>query len=195
VQFLTDAWTRCTACDGRRYNRETLEVRFGGRTIAEVLEMSVSEAAQAYRNFQKLSERLNVLESVGLGYLRLGQAANTLSGGEAQRLKLSLELARRQQGGTLYLLDEPTTGLHWVDIQKLTDVLFRLRDAGNTIIIIEHNLDVMALADWVVDIGPGGGPAGGTVTASGPPEEIADSPHLPTGRALAAFLARRRQRK
>lgn len=190
MQFLSDAYVVCPSCNGKRYNRETLEIRFAGRTIADVLEMSISDAAKLFKSFPKLAERLNMLDEVGLGYLRLGQPATTLSGGEAQRLKLSLELAKRQQGVTLYLLDEPTTGLHWVDIQRLADVLFRLRDAGNTVIVIEHNLDLMALADWIVDLGPGGGPDGGRIVGEGPPEKIIERTDTPTGRVLARKLSR-----
>ncbi|TVR50252.1 MAG: excinuclease ABC subunit UvrA [Puniceicoccaceae bacterium] len=182
--FMSDAYSECPACGGRRYNRETLEVRFAGRSIADVLEMSVSEARMLFRNLPKLAEKLDTLEAVGLGYLKLGQPANTLSGGEAQRIKLSLELSKRQQGRSLYLLDEPTTGLHWADIQKLLDLLFRLRDAGNTVILIEHHLDVIRLADWVVDLGPGGGRDGGAVVFAGRPEELAGVEASATGAAL-----------
>ncbi len=168
MQFLADVYAECPSCHGARYNRETLEVRFKGINIAEALELTVSEALEVFRNQPKLVAKLETLQAVGLGYVRLGQAANTLSGGEAQRIKLSLELSRRNQGDALYILDEPTTGLHWIDIQHLVDLLFRLRDAGNTIIIIEHNLDVIRLADWVVDLGPGGGKEGGDLIYSGP---------------------------
>jgi len=161
MQFLADAFAECPSCHGARYNRETLEVRFRGLNIAEVLNLTVDQAMEVFARHPKMLTRLETLQAVGLGYLRLGQAANTLSGGEAQRLKLSLELSKRSFGGTLYLLDEPTTGLHWIDIQNLMDLLFRLRDAGNTILIIEHNLDVIGMADWILDLGPGGGAAGG----------------------------------
>jgi len=187
MQFMADAYTECPSCRGQRYNRETLEIRFHGYSIADVLAMSVSEARQLFRNFQRVVEILDTLEAVGLGYLALGQSATTLSGGEAQRLKLSLELSKKQQGRTLYILDEPTTGLHWVDVQKLLDLLFKLRDAGNTIIVIEHNLDVMNLADWLVDLGPGGGRAGGEVVYAGPREGILREPRSVTGQALAKW--------
>jgi excinuclease ABC subunit A len=180
MQFLADVYTECPSCHGARYNRETLEVRYRGLNIAEVLDLSVDEALRVFARHPKIQPRLETLHSVGLGYLRLGQAANTLSGGEAQRLKLSLELGKRLTGRTLYILDEPTTGLHWVDVQKLMDLLFKLRDAGvegasgggNTIIVIEHHLDVLRLADWVVDLGPGGGVEGGELLFAGPPERL-----------------------
>src|ERR1022692_1270096 len=153
MQFMADAYAPCTSCGGRRYNRETLEVLFHGKSIADVLDMTVREAIQLFRNIPRVIDKLQTLDAVGLGYLALGQSAVTLSGGEAQRLKLSLELSKRQQGANLYILDEPTTGLHWVDIQRLMDLLFRLRDAGNTILVIEHNLSVINLADWIIDLG------------------------------------------
>ena len=167
MQFMADAYAPCTSCGGRRFNRETLEILFHGRSIADVLDMTVREAIGLFRNIPRVIDKLATLEAVGLGYLTLGQSATTLSGGEAQRLKLSLELSRRQQGANLYILDEPTTGLHWVDIQRLMDLLFRLRDAGNTLIVIEHNLDVIRLADWIIDLGPGGGKDGGGLVFSG----------------------------
>lgn len=186
MQFLADVYAECPSCRGARYNRETLEVRFRGLNIADVLALSIDDAVRVFARHPKIQPRLETLQSVGLGYLRLGQAANTLSGGEAQRLKLSLELGKRILGRTLYILDEPTTGLHWVDIQKLMDLLFKLRDAGNTILVIEHNLDVIRLADWLVDLGPGGGLHGGRVVYAGTPEAIADCGESQTGRALAA---------
>jgi len=184
MQFLADVYAECPSCRGARYNRETLEVRYRGLNIAEVLELSVDEALKVFSRHPKMQPRLETLRSVGLGYLRLGQAANTLSGGEAQRLKLSLELGKRILGHTLYILDEPTTGLHWVDVQKLMDLLFMLRDAGNTVLIIEHQLDVVRLADWVVDLGPGGGSEGGELLFAGAPEAFASCPASATGRAL-----------
>jgi excinuclease ABC subunit A len=168
MQFLADVYVECPACHGKRYNRETLEVRYKGLNIAEALELTVDEAGDLFKAVPKLARKLDTMKAVGLGYLRLGQGANTLSGGEAQRLKLSLELSKRSGGGVLYILDEPTTGLHWVDIQLLLDLLFKLRDAGNTVIVIEHNVDVIRLADWVVDLGPGGGRNGGRLLYSGP---------------------------
>lgn len=184
MQFLTDVFAECPSCQGARYNRETLEVRFKGLNIAEVLALTIEEAAELFSNNPKVHPRLSTLVSVGLGYLKLGQAANTLSGGEAQRLKLSLELGKRVASSTLYILDEPTTGLHWSDIQKLLDLLYRLRDAGNTIIVIEHHLDVIRLADWVLDLGPGGGDAGGDLVYSGEPSGLIECKPSVTGRCL-----------
>lgn len=189
MKFLADAYTECPSCAGKRYNRETLEVRFKGYNIAEALSLTVDEAAVLFKNIPRVAARLNTLQAVGLGYLQLGQAANTLSGGEAQRLKLSSELSRRNAGQMLYLLDEPTTGLHWDDIQHLMDLLFRLRDQGNTVIIIEHNLDVIRLADWVIDMGPAGGRMGGEVVFSGPVEELMEVEASLTGAALKAANA------
>jgi excinuclease ABC subunit A len=181
---MADAYAPCPSCAGRRFNRETLEILFHGKSIADVLEMTVREAIGLFRNIPKIMDRLETLSAVGLGYLRLGQSATTLSGGEAQRLKLSLELSKRQQGDTLYILDEPTTGLHWVDIQHLMDLLFKLRDAGNTLIVIEHNLDVIHLADWLIDLGPGGGTAGGEIIYAGPRAGLEKAPATQSGRSL-----------
>ena len=189
MQFMADAYAPCPSCSGRRFNRETLEILFHGKSIADVLDMTVRDAMMLFRNIPRVMDKLETLNAVGLGYLTLGQSATTLSGGEAQRLKLSLELSKRQQGGTLYILDEPTTGLHWVDIQHLMDLLFKLRDAGNTLIVIEHNLDVIALADWVIDLGPGGGSAGGEIVASGPVADIEAAPRSLTGAALKRWRA------
>lgn len=195
MQFLSDVYTVCPSCEGKRYNRETLEVRFKGLNMAEVLALTVDEARTFFRAIPKLQQKLGTLSEVGLGYLQLGQPANTLSGGEAQRLRLSLELSRRQQGGTLYLLDEPTTGLHWADIQHLLDVLHRLRDAGNTIVLIEHHLDVIDLADWIIDLGPGGGDAGGDLLYAGPRAgfEQAAPEASATARCLRDHLLRRKR--
>ncbi len=184
MQFMPDAYAPCPSCGGRRFNRETLEVLFHGKSIADVLDLSVRDALKLFRNLPRVVDKLETLDAVGLGYLTLGQSATTLSGGEAQRIKLSLELSRRQQGSTLYILDEPTTGLHWSDIQKLMDLLFRLRDAGNTVIIIEHNLDVIHLADWLIDLGPGGGSHGGELIYAGPREGIEAEERSLTGAAL-----------
>jgi excinuclease ABC subunit A len=184
MQFMADAYAPCPSCAGRRFNRETLEILFHGKSIADVLDMTVREAIALFRNIPRVMDKLATLEAVGLGYLTLGQSATTLSGGEAQRIKLSLELSKRQQGSTLYILDEPTTGLHWTDIQKLMDLLFKLRDAGNTVIIIEHNLDVINLADWLIDLGPGGGREGGELIYAGPRPEIEAAPRSLTGAAL-----------
>lgn len=167
MQFMADVYTECPSCQGRRYNRETLDVRFKGFSIADVLAMSVDEALQVFEKQPRIAEKLRTLADVGMGYVKLGQPATTLSGGEAQRIKLSLELSKRQQGETLYILDEPTTGLHWIDVQRLMDLLFKLRDAGNTVLIIEHDLDVIRMADWVVELGPVGGDSGGEIVYAG----------------------------
>jgi len=188
MQFLADVYVECESCQGKRYNRETLEVRYRGRSISEVLDLTVAEAKEIFAKHPPVFNKLETLDAVGLGYLKLGQAANTLSGGEAQRLKLSLELSRKQNGRTLYLLDEPTTGLHWLDIQKLLDLLFKLRDSGNTLVIIEHNLDVIRLADHVIEIGPSGGRFGGKLIFEGTPEKLAKK-DTPTGKFLAKHLA------
>ena len=194
MQFMADAYAPCPSCAGRRFNRETLEILFHGHSIADVLNMTVRDAIGVFKNIPKIMDKLQTLDAVGLGYLALGQSATTLSGGEAQRLKLSLELSKRQQGRVLYVLDEPTTGLHWVDIQHLMDLLFKLRDAGNTLIVIEHNLDVINLADWLIDLGPGGGTAGGEIVYAGPRMGIerdaaTKSGRSLTGRALAKWAA------
>lgn len=186
MHFLADVYVTCDQCHGKRYNAETLEITFKGRNIAEVLEMTVSEAARFFGKASAIATKIITLEECGLGYIRLGQAGNTLSGGEAQRIKLSAELARRATGRTLYVLDEPTTGLHFADIQTLLGVLFRLRDAGNTLIVIEHHLDVIRCADWIIDLGPGGGNEGGHIVATGTPEEVMRVSESPTGRFLKA---------
>ncbi len=191
MHFLPDVYIVCEECHGRRYNRETLEVTFKGRSIADVLAMTVDEAVDFFQFHRRLQSRLELLRDVGLGYLRLGQSATTLSGGEAQRIKIAFELAKTPTGRTLYLLDEPTTGLHFEDVARLLEVLFRLRAGGNTVLVIEHNLDVLKSADWIIDLGPEGGPAGGHVVAEGPPEEIARTAASHTGRFLAPFLAAR----
>ncbi len=195
MQFMADAYTPCPSCAGRRFNRETLEVRFHGHSIADVLDLTVRDAMELFRAVPRLMEKLTTLEAVGLGYLQLGQPATTLSGGEAQRLKLSLELSKRAQGRTLYILDEPTTGLHWTDIQRLMDLLFQLRDAGNTVVVIEHNLDVLNVADWLIDLGPGGGPDGGRIVYAGPRAGIEQAAESHTGRALVEWAARPRVAK
>ncbi len=195
MHFLPDAYVTCDACRGMRYNRETLEIRYKGRSIHEVLEMTVEDALTFFRNIPALQTRLNTLNDVGLSYLRLGQNATTLSGGEAQRVKLARELAKRSTGRTLYLLDEPTTGLHFRDIEQLLAVLLRLRDEGNTIVVIEHNLDVIKTADWVIDLGPEGGAGGGQLVAAGTPEEVARMPQSHTGRYLRRVLQPDRSRR
>jgi excinuclease ABC subunit A len=188
MHFIADIYVPCDVCRGKRYNRETLEVRYKGRNIHEVLEMPVTEAADFFGAVPALARKLQTLIDVGLGYVRLGQSATTLSGGEAQRVKLSLELSKRETGRTLYILDEPTTGLHFHDIRLLLGVLHRLRDAGNTVVVIEHNLDVIKTADWIVDLGPEGGEGGGRIVAAGTPEEIAANPASHTGRYLKQAL-------
>jgi excinuclease ABC subunit A len=188
MHFLPDAYVTCDACRGMRYNRETLEIRYKGRNIHEVLELTVEDAAVFFRNVPALQSRLQTLLDVGLAYVRLGQNATTLSGGEAQRVKLARELAKRSTGRTLYILDEPTTGLHFQDIEQLLAVLQRLRDEGNTIVVIEHNLDVIKTADWVIDLGPEGGGGGGQIVAAGTPEDVARVPGSHTGRYLARTL-------
>jgi excinuclease ABC subunit A len=188
LHFLADIYVPCDVCRGKRYNRETLEIRYKGRNIHEVLEMPVAEAADFFGAVPALARKLQTLIDVGLGYVRLGQSATTLSGGEAQRVKLSLELSKRATGRTLYILDEPTTGLHFHDIRLLLDVLHRLRDAGNSVVVIEHNLDVIKTADWIVDLGPEGGEGGGRIVAAGTPEDIAANPASHTGRYLGPAL-------
>ena len=190
MHFLADVYVECEVCHGRRYNRETLEVTYKGKNIADVLELTIDEAARFFRAVPTLSDKLETMLQVGLGYLRLGQSATTLSGGEAQRLKLATELARRATGRTVYILDEPTTGLHFADIHKLLEVLMRLRDARNTLIVIEHNLEVVKVADWVIDLGPEGGDAGGRIVCEGTPEVIAACEESYTGRYLRGMLGR-----
>ena len=191
MHFLPDVYVECEVCHGQRYNRETLEITYKGKNIADVLDMTVDEAARFFRNVPSISEKLNSLLDVGLGYLRLGQAGTTLSGGEAQRVKLATELAKKATGRTLYILDEPTTGLHFADIEKLLQVLMKLRNAGNTVIVIEHNLEMIKCADWIIDLGPEGGEGGGDLVGAGPPEEIAALPVSHTGRYLQSMLEKK----
>jgi excinuclease ABC subunit A len=188
MNFLPAVYVTCEACGGKRYNRETLEIHYKGRNIADVLGMPVDEAVGFFRAVPKIHEPCRTLAEVGLGYIGLGQAATTLSGGEAQRIKLAAELSRRSTGRTLYILDEPTTGLHFHDVAKLLEVLFKLRATGNTLVVIEHNLDVIKTADWVLDLGPEGGAGGGRIIAEGPPETIAACEASHTGRFLQRFL-------
>ena len=190
MHFLPDVYVTCEQCAGRRYSRETLEITYKGRNIADVLDMTVDEAEEFFRAVPKLRDILQTLQDVGLGYIKIGQQATTLSGGEAQRVKLAGELAKRDTGRTLYILDEPTSGLHFADIAKLLEVLNKLRDAGNTVLIIEHNLDVVKSADWVIDLGPEGGTAGGKIVAEGTPEQIAQTPGSHTGEYLCPVLKR-----
>jgi len=191
MHFLPDVYVPCDVCKGRRYNRETLEIRYKGKNINEVLEMTVEDALDFFRHAPAIAPKLQTLMDVGLSYIRLGQNATTLSGGEAQRVKLAKELSKRSTGRTLYILDEPTTGLHFYDIEQLLGVLHRLRDEGNTIVVIEHNLDVIKTADWVIDLGPEGGAGGGTLVATGTPEEIAANEKSYTGKYLRPVLERK----
>ena len=188
MHFLPDVYIPCEQCKGKRYNRETLEILWKGHSIADVLEMSVSEGLEFFANQQSIARVLQTLYDVGLGYIRLGQPAPTLSGGEAQRVKLASELGRRSTGSTVYILDEPTTGLHFEDVRKLLGVLQRLVDAGNTVLVIEHNLDVIKSADWLIDLGPEGGDEGGRVVAEGTPEEVALVADSYTGKFLREML-------
>ncbi len=190
MHFLPDVYVQCDVCKGRRYNRETLEIRYKGRTIDEVLDLTIEDALGFFAPVQVIHRKLQTLMDVGLSYVRLGQSATTLSGGEAQRVKLSRELSKRDTGRTLYILDEPTTGLHFHDVKQLLDVLHRLRDHGNTVVVIEHNLDVIKTADWIIDLGPEGGDKGGEIIAAGTPEEIAADPRSHTGRFLKPLLER-----
>ncbi|HXX97507.1 MAG TPA: excinuclease ABC subunit UvrA, partial [Candidatus Bathyarchaeia archaeon] len=189
MQFLPDVYVTCDECKGKRYNSETLNVKYKGKTISEVLDMTVDEAAEFFRNVPVVEKKLQTLDQVGLGYIRLGQPATTLSGGEAQRIKLSAELSKRDTGRTLYILDEPTTGLHFADVSKLLSVLNTLVNLGNTVIVIEHNLDVIACADWIIDLGPEGGDGGGDIVVAGTPEEVASSRNSYTGRYLKPKLS------
>jgi excinuclease ABC subunit A len=188
MHFLADVYVECEVCRGRRYNRETLEITYKGKNIADILDMTVDEASRFFRNIPGISDKLLALEDVGLGYLHLGQSGTTLSGGEAQRIKLAAELAKKATGRTVYILDEPTTGLHFADIHKLLEVLLKLRDSGNTLIIIEHNLEVIKCADWVIDMGPEGGNGGGRIVAEGTPEDVAKVETSHTGRYLKRLL-------
>jgi excinuclease ABC subunit A len=188
MNFLPDVYVPCEVCHGARYNRETLEVHYKGKTISEVLDMSIEEATEFFEPISSIHRYLKTLVDVGLGYVRLGQPAPTLSGGEAQRVKLAAELQKRSTGRTVYILDEPTTGLHFEDIRKLLLVINGLVDKGNTVIVIEHNLDVIKTSDWIVDMGPEGGGGGGTVVATGTPEEVAAVSESYTGQFLAEML-------
>jgi excinuclease ABC subunit A len=191
MHFLPDVYVTCDTCKGKRYNRETLEVRFRGLSISEVLDLTVEDALAMFENQPRIAQKLATLNDVGLGYIHLGQSATTLSGGEAQRVKLATELSKRDTGRTLYILDEPTTGLHFEDVRMLLHVLHRLVDRGNTVLVIEHNLDVIKTADWIVDMGPDGGNRGGMVVAAGTPEEVVRVKASHTGHYLAPMLAGR----
>ena len=188
MQFLSDVYVECSACGGKRFNSETLNVRYKKHNIAEILDMTVDQAVDLFENVPPLKRKLATLQEVGLGYIKLGQPATTLSGGEAQRVKLASELCRIPRGHTMYILDEPTTGLHLADVDQLLKVLFKLRDMGNSVLVIEHNLDVIKTADHIIDIGPEGGSAGGKLIASGTPEEVAKNPKSHTGRYLKEYL-------
>jgi excinuclease ABC subunit A len=188
MHFLPDVYVPCEQCHGKRYNRETLEVKFKGKSIADVLDMAIEDALGFFEHIPKVRRRLETLNAVGLGYVRLGQPATTLSGGEAQRVKLATELSKIATGRTLYILDEPTTGLHFADVERLLEVLQRLVDAGNSVVVIEHNLDVIKSADRLIDMGPEGGEEGGMVIAEGTPEQVAAEPISHTGAFLAELV-------
>ena len=194
MHFLPDVYVPCDECKGKRYNRETLEIRYRGFNISEILDMTIEDACEQFKNIPVVARKLQTLMDVGLSYIRLGQSATTLSGGEAQRVKLAKELSKRSTGSTLYILDEPTTGLHFHDIAKLREVLQLLRDQGNTVVVIEHNLDVIKTADWIVDLGPEGGDGGGTLVAEGLPEDICEVKESYTGKYLAAMLKSKRKK-
>ena len=188
MHFLPDVYVPCEVCGGKRYNRETLEVHYKGKSIYDVLNMTVEEALTFFENVPSIRRKIETLYDVGLSYLRLGQPSTTLSGGEAQRIKLATELSKRSTGKTIYILDEPTTGLHFADVHKLTEILQRLASDGNTVVVIEHNLDVIKTADYIIDIGPEGGAKGGTVIAEGTPEEVALNPVSYTGKYIDMML-------
>ncbi len=190
MHFLPDVYVTCEECGGKRYNRETLEVKFKGHSIADVLDMTVEDAVEFFKAVPPIRDKMAMLWEVGLGYVKVGQQATTLSGGEAQRVKLAKELSRRSTGQTLYILDEPTTGLHFEDVRKLLEVLHRLVDQGNSVVVIEHNLDVIKTADWIIDMGPEGGVKGGQVVAEGTPEQVAKIAGSYTGQYLAPLLKR-----
>ena len=185
----------CEVCGGKRYNRETLDVKYKGKSIYDVLDMTVEEAVGFFENVPSIRRKIETMNDVGLSYIKLGQPSTTLSGGEAQRIKLATELSKRSTGKTIYILDEPTTGLHFADVHKLTEILHRLADGGNTVVVIEHNLDVIKTADYIIDIGPEGGDKGGTVIASGTPEEVAQSEGSYTGIYVKKMLERSKMQK
>jgi excinuclease ABC subunit A len=188
MHFLPDVYVPCEVCDGKRYNRETLEVRYKGKNIYDILNMTVEEAVKFFENVPTISRKISTLNDVGLSYVRLGQPSTELSGGEAQRIKLATELSKRGTGKTIYILDEPTTGLHFADVHKLIEILRKLSEGGNTVIVIEHNLEVIKTADYIVDIGPEGGDKGGTVLVQGTPEEVALCPTSYTGHYIKKYL-------
>ena len=188
MHFLPDVYVPCEVCKGKRYNRETLEVKYKGKSIFDVLDMTVDEACEFFENVPSILRKISTLKDVGLGYIKLGQPSTTLSGGEAQRIKLATELSRRGTGKTIYILDEPTTGLHFADVDRLVDILRRLSEGGNTVVVIEHNLDVIKTADYIIDMGPEGGAKGGTVIVQGTPEEVAKCKKSYTGQYLKKYL-------
>ena len=195
MHFLPDVYVPCEVCGGKRYNRETLEVKYKGKSIYDVLNMTVEDALSFFENVPSIRRKIETLYDVGLSYIRLGQPSTTLSGGEAQRIKLATELSRRSTGKTIYILDEPTTGLHFADVHKLTEILGRLTQDGNTVVVIEHNLDVIKTADYIIDIGPEGGDKGGTVIAKGTPEEVAENPISYTGHYIKRELTLKKSEK
>ncbi|HAJ77456.1 MAG TPA: ABC-ATPase UvrA, partial [Clostridiales bacterium] len=195
MNFLPDVYVPCEVCHGKRYSRETLEVKYKGKTIADVLDMTVEEALDFFAKLPKIKNKIQALQDVGLGYIKLGQPSTTLSGGEAQRVKLATELSKRPTGKTLYILDEPTTGLHSYDVDKLVCILQRLVAEGNTVIVIEHNLDVIKVADHIIDLGPEGGDGGGTILVAGTPEQVAEEPNSYTGHFLRQILAEQKIKK
>ena len=188
MNFLPDVYVHCDACDGKRYNKETLEVKYRGKSIGDVLNMTINQAVDFFENIPYLQQKLKVLQDVGLGYIQLGQPCTTLSGGESQRIKLATELAKKDTGKTLYILDEPTTGLHFEDINVLLGVIQKLINNGNSVIVIEHNLDVIKVADYLIDLGPGGGKEGGYVIAQGTPEQLAEVEVSETGKFLKELI-------
>ena len=190
MHFLPDVYVPCEVCGGKRYNRETLDVKYKGKSIADVLDMTVEEALTFFENVPQIKRKVETLYNVGLSYIKLGQPSTTLSGGEAQRIKLATELSKRSTGRTIYILDEPTTGLHFADVHKLVEILQKLTDGGNTVLVIEHNLDVIKTADYIIDIGPEGGEKGGTVIAQGTPEEVAENQASYTGIYVKKMLER-----
>jgi excinuclease ABC subunit A len=191
MNFLPDVYVTCETCNGKRFNRETLEIRYKGKSISDVLNMTISEATEFFKSIPKIYRKLQTIEDVGLGYITLGQQSTTLSGGEAQRIKLASELSKKDTGNTFYILDEPTTGLHFEDINVLLQVLNKLVDKGNTVLIIEHNMDVIKIADYIIDVGPEGGRGGGTIVASGAPEKVAKSKESYTASFLKKELAKK----
>ena len=188
MHFLPDVYVPCEVCEGKRYNRETLEVKYKGKNIYDVLDMTVEEALEFFKNVPSIERKIQTLYDVGLSYVKLGQPSTELSGGEAQRIKLATELSKRSTGKTIYILDEPTTGLHFADVHKLIEILRRLSDGGNTVVVIEHNLDVIKTADYIIDMGPEGGDGGGTVIAKGTPEEVAKVKGSYTGQYVKKYL-------